>query len=1191
MDRNALARITSDDPTKVMPFGEARFSDRAPDDPIVAYAKLLQEWLDAGSPDFFYPQMPATSAQKAFTLSETVGKGLTNIGNCVPDRLASGAHAKNLDDIFAKATELPKLLEQTDLTSLDSELLAREGVVAFAPAYPLWADDAKKIRHVRVPVGTSISYNSETKDFDIPLNTRFYKTFLKKVIDIKGNVAYRKIETRLIVSRPDVKKADGTTETLALYGTYKWQNDDESVATLQEAKLNDGSLFADELTAYDTDEVNAAKVRAADPTHATAELVKQGLRRHYAIPGKARCDQCHEGSPSASFILGFTPLQIARRPLGEGGTIEAAGEDELTQLQRLIDYGVITGMPASTPKLEESQGSRKPRNKYELEAQGYLLGNCSHCHNPRGFPSTNFPELASVLNFWPDTETGGVFQFPLDRMSPRTKRFATISSQPVAKDMPYITPSLTDMSLEGIPSKFIYSGLAGGSKPPRSVPYVKPTGMVTPNNEQEPVDAPWRSLIYRNVDTPFTYVESKAIFTHMPLHTSGFDCRVPKIVGNWMVSIPARLSGTAKYIGIGGALDGKTFNVESQLATCSTALHWVPDDKKAEKTIADCTADEIAKSLCVAVPANPGSLLSSYPFPAGQNLCQFCVGNWCFDPEIKFPSFSEAVQPYKELSMTSAGLFAYDPFTQTFGGSYAAAVAEAEERLKIYQAGERYNYCPDTTDIVDPEVGTKDTQGKTIVVPREKPPEPIQQLPLGVPSRPHFIITDVTEAPGEYKPRRPDFAKILRADPFASPLPSDLADASSDVLAVLQALKSVRITPEFRALATTPLPYGLWEEKPSCDFSSTKTVSQIRQGTDVLAWTKASAIPAAPPEARVYEQSPGGSVFQMICSNCHGQLADSKGKLSDRILDLTGGQTRVANLRDGLLGPAGRAGDNRNAVFATDAQAMGISTDDLAGRYVAWMGLGGTLVDLPPPILQLVGATPVFGRQRNSRFSLPEGTPNMLQVALELCKQVLPLGGSPPKFDAARSGFITLSGWPLFDDNGDADFWQRICSADNLPPIRVLRLKYVAANTSSGAFLQFQDLRDRTAYPSNTPVGTEFGTVENTLSAGNRLPWCIELQSLPGAGTDPTPQQIDAYAVERALAGAKLPICPQQLFSNVEVMGTSVPSLWTDERSTTWARRGAINAGLSVFLYLDGVARGTIIPKPAFNQCENLSKQ
>ena len=53
--------------------------------------------------------------------------------------------------------------------------------------------------------------------------------------------------------------------------------------------------------------------------------------------------------------------------------------------------------------------------------------------------------------------------------------------------------------------------------------------------------APWRSLIYRNTDTPYDYFDDYAPFPHMPLNTSGYDCRVAQLMGDWMVSIPARI--------------------------------------------------------------------------------------------------------------------------------------------------------------------------------------------------------------------------------------------------------------------------------------------------------------------------------------------------------------------------------------------------------------------------------------------------------------------------------------------------------------------------------------------------------------------------------------------------------------------------------------------------------------------------
>jgi sulfur relay (sulfurtransferase) complex TusBCD TusD component (DsrE family) len=37
-----------------------------------------------------------------------------------------------------------------------------------------------------------------------------------------------------------------------------------------------------------------------------------------------------------------------------------------------------------------------------------------------------------------------------------------------------------------------------------------------------------------------------------------------------------------------------------------------------------------------------------------------------------------------------------------------------------------------------------------------------------------------------------------------------------------------------------------------------------------------------------------------------------------------------------------------------------------------------------------------------------------------------------------------------------------------------------------------------------------------------------------------------------------------------------------------WARRGAINAGLSVFLYLDSVMKGAVTIQPSYDHCEEL---
>ncbi len=230
------------------------------------------------------------------------------------------------------------------------------------------------------------------------------------------------------------------------------------------ASYRDGTGFADRTSEYVTDEVAYQDVidnippgtgTLASKLQATLSDPKYlGLVQHYAIPGSLRCVQCHQGSQSRNFVLGFTPLQIAQRAAQTGGVYEPVGADELNQLQRLIDYGVITGIdsPADVVPLEESQLPRVARTPQELTAQAYMIGNCAHCHNPRGYPSIAKPDLATALNFLPrsapDVEdasapcgrtVAGIFEFCFERMSPIRSRGA---SQDVP--FPYITPSLRD---------------------------------------------------------------------------------------------------------------------------------------------------------------------------------------------------------------------------------------------------------------------------------------------------------------------------------------------------------------------------------------------------------------------------------------------------------------------------------------------------------------------------------------------------------------------------------------------------------------------------------------------------------------------------------------------------------------------------------------------------------------------------
>ena len=754
VDQSVVDVIKSDNPDVFMPplaTGALPFSQRPANDPTVALVKLLEQWIAQGRPAVVFTIASEGGDDSPYLLANDVGLGMTNIGNCVPGRAMYASAAPTMDErdtFFAQLTQLPETIRETDLKSLDAAVLARSGIIAYAPQYPLWSDNAGKIRHIRVPRGKSVRFDKQKQTFEIPPNTRFYKTFLKPVIDRDGNPTFRKLETRLIVSRPDTVAPDGTVQQNALFGTYVW-NEDETQARLLNLPLNNLKPFTDSVIQYTVDEPKYQMIVDSMPANLDYEIEfgNPGLKRRYAIPGSVRCVQCHMGSPTKDFVLGFFPLQVARRPSETGGSYEPSGPDEMTQLQRLIDYGVITGVdsPNDIVPLEQPQGTRPPRNDYEIKAQAYLLGNCAHCHNPRGFPSAKNPELKDALDFLPSA-TGGVFQFPLERTSPLRQRGLN-QNIPI----PYITPSLREYPVDQQDTatwtlnKWV-PDCSSTRQDEDILARLLCQGQIRPTPAF--VEAPWRSLLYRNVDTPFMYTDDLTIFPHMPMHTPGFDCRAPRILGDWMVSIPAARKKP------------------------SINENWMP-----------------------------GALdpVSGIPLP-----------------------YDDSPQPYVEV-----------PPSDTT--RYPDAVAAADRRLSAYHKSIRYGFCPDNSEIVDPAVVI--AGGDLPIIPvadnvwDPKDPTKLLQPNLGIPIRPHWVVTDITDPPGDWFPRQSLWKSILVDGVVdTGDLPPDPGARAEEIrsrAAVKEALEKATITDELRRFALTEMAYGLWEKKPGCNFTAIPKVSSI----------------------------------------------------------------------------------------------------------------------------------------------------------------------------------------------------------------------------------------------------------------------------------------------------------------------------------------------------------------------------
>ena len=236
------------------------------------------------------------------------------------------------------------------------------------------------------------------------------------------------METRLIVSRPDERRRRRHRTNKALFGTYVW-NEDETEAVLVRDPLRNGKPFRDRLLTYVTDEQQADEVIATGPRRpCSRRCATPGVTRTYAIPGSERCIQCHMGAPDEDFVLGFTPLADqppARR--ARAASSKTAARDELNQLQRLIDYGVITGMDSSGRRRAARglAGRAQAAQRARARRAGLHARQLRPLPQPARLPVGERARAERPCSTSSRASVGGVFQFPLEQFSPRIFRGAT----------------------------------------------------------------------------------------------------------------------------------------------------------------------------------------------------------------------------------------------------------------------------------------------------------------------------------------------------------------------------------------------------------------------------------------------------------------------------------------------------------------------------------------------------------------------------------------------------------------------------------------------------------------------------------------------------------------------------------------------------------------------------------------------
>jgi hypothetical protein len=225
----------------------------------------------------------------------------------------------------ADRSALPARLSETGLYRPGSTTALSDGVIAFAPQYPLWSDGTRKRRWIWLPPGSAIDAR-QVDAWEFPVGTRLWKEF--------GYGA--RVETRMIE-----RLADGSWR----FAAYIWNRGGSDADLAPE----DGAFVA----------------------------VSDAPNGRYAVPSRNDCLACHEGA--AVPVLGFSALQLSadRDPLAPHADAKPGQLD----LKQLAARGLLRGLPrqflATPPRIDAPTPLARA-------ALGYLHGNCGHCHNEAG---------------------------------------------------------------------------------------------------------------------------------------------------------------------------------------------------------------------------------------------------------------------------------------------------------------------------------------------------------------------------------------------------------------------------------------------------------------------------------------------------------------------------------------------------------------------------------------------------------------------------------------------------------------------------------------------------------------------------------------------------------------------------------------------------------------------------------------
>ncbi len=252
------------------------------------------------------------------------------------------------------AREDPRRLSDWNLfREHGARLIPREQTLVFAPANPLFADYAGKLRTMWLPDGARARLRDGELEF--PVGSVLSKTFyypaaaggvlLDSAVDA-GELdrrRHRVIETRLLARREQGWRAM----------VYVW-NEDQTEAFLRAAGAS----------------VPASLRREAGVT----DFV-------YFVPNENQCAGCHATTHPGGALH---PLGAVAEQLTAAG--ENSGGQGSSHLQAMRDRGWLADSPAPQPA---AVSWRDSRTSLDARARAYLNMHCGHCHNPDGAADTS----------------------------------------------------------------------------------------------------------------------------------------------------------------------------------------------------------------------------------------------------------------------------------------------------------------------------------------------------------------------------------------------------------------------------------------------------------------------------------------------------------------------------------------------------------------------------------------------------------------------------------------------------------------------------------------------------------------------------------------------------------------------------------------------------------------------------------